>query len=78
MNKIALTLAALAALSGSAFAGALDADKQAPAQTSIQTPVDYTSTGSVEKTHSAVNTGSTETNKPRLGYDASPFVFQGY
>lgn len=78
MNKIALTLAALAALSGSAFAGALDADKQAPTQTTVQTAVDNTSTGSVEKTHSLVDTGSAQTAKPRLGFDGNPFIIQGY
>lgn len=73
MKKTILTLAAVLAFSGAAFAGTSHQTKQAPAAACIQTnanvKLDCGTTGSVEKT-----TAKTDAAKgPRLGIDINPW-----
>ncbi|RWN63706.1 MAG: DUF680 domain-containing protein [Mesorhizobium sp.] len=79
MKKTILTLAAVLALSGMAFAGQSQPGKQAPqapqapcADTSIK--LDCGATGSVEKAGSVTRDGSTEKREPRLGIDIDPWI----
>ena len=77
MKTTLLTLAAVLALSGSAFAaGATHPVKQAPAATCVDTrthvKLDCASTGSVEKKGSTENTS--EGKGPRLGISINPWI----
>ena len=77
MKKTLLTLAAVLALSGSAFAASTTQPvKQAPAATCVDTrtnvKLDCASTGSVEKKGSSENTA--EGKGPRLGIDINPWI----
>lgn len=68
MKTTALALAALVALSGTAFAGET-VKTHAPntrVETTVKSKLDYSSTGSIEQ-------GKT-TNGPRLGVDVSPWT----
>lgn len=70
MKTTALALAALVALSGTAFAGeATTKQIKAPAthvETTVKGKLDYATTGSVDQTGSKAG--------PRLGIDVSPWV----
>ncbi|MFD1986010.1 DUF680 domain-containing protein [Mesorhizobium newzealandense] len=77
MKKTLLTLAAVLALSGSAFAAsATQPVKQAPSATCVDTrthvKLDCTSTGSVEKKGATENTA--EGKGPRLGISINPWI----
>jgi len=77
MKKTLLTLAAVLALSGSAFAAnTTQPVKHAPAATCVDTrtnvKLDCASTGSVEKKGSSENTA--EGKGPRLGIDINPWI----
>ncbi|MFE0017957.1 DUF680 domain-containing protein [Mesorhizobium sp. NPDC059054] len=68
MKTTALALAALVALSGTAFAGET-VKTHAPAthaQTTVKGKLDYASTGSIKQ--------DKNTNGPRLGVDVSPWT----
>ena len=75
MKKTVLTLAAVLAFSGAAFAGANQPTKHAPAacvQTNANVTLDCTATGSVEKAD------ANKTQKgPRLGIDVNPWFVPG-
>ena len=76
MNKTILTLAAVLAFSGAAFAGASQPAKHAPAacaQTRGNVALDCTATGSVEKS----DTTKTQPKSPKLGIDVSPWFVPG-
>ena len=76
MKKTILTLAAVLAFSGAAFAGAHQPAKHAPVacvQTNTNVVLDCTATGSVEK----ADTAKTQTKSPRLGIDVSPWFVPG-
>ncbi|RAZ92020.1 DUF680 domain-containing protein [Mesorhizobium hawassense] len=75
MKKTILTLAAVLAFSGAAFAGATQPAKHAPAAcTKANVTLDCTATGSVEKADATKN----DTNKgPRLGIDVNPWFVPG-
>lgn len=77
MKKTILTLAAVLALSSSAFAGANQPAKHAPAacaQTQANVTLDCNATGSVEK----ADANNTQTTKsPRLGIDVNPWFVPG-
>ncbi|ANT53487.1 DUF680 domain-containing protein [Mesorhizobium amorphae] len=75
MKKTILTLAAVLAFSGVAFAGSTQPTKQAPATACVHTKtnvkLDCGTTGSVEKT------GATKTDAakgPRLGIEINPWI----
>ena len=75
MKKTILALAAVLALSGSAFAAsATHTVKQAPAATCVDAKthvkLDCTATGSIEKTTAS----STEGKRPRVGIDINPWI----
>jgi opacity protein-like surface antigen len=77
MKKIVLTLAAVLALSGSAFAAsAAQPVKHAHAATCVDTKtnvkLDCASTGSVEKKGATENTA--EGKGPRLGISINPWI----
>ncbi|WP_457150376.1 DUF680 domain-containing protein [Mesorhizobium sp. P5_C1] len=77
MKTTLLTLAAVLALSGSAFAaGATHPVKQAPAATCVDTrthvKLDCAPTGSVEKQGSTENTA--DGKGPRLGISINPWI----
>lgn len=78
MNKTVLALAALVAFSGAAFAGeAVKSQQASPAvcmETTAKTKLDCASTGSIEKTHSAVDAGKADGKGPRLGIDIDPWI----
>ncbi|TPK75494.1 DUF680 domain-containing protein [Mesorhizobium sp. B2-3-3] len=79
MKKTLLALAAVLALSGSAFAAsATQPVKQAPAVTCVDTKthakLDCSATGSVEKT----TTSSTKGKSPRLGIDINPWIVPNF
>jgi hypothetical protein len=78
MKKAILTLAAVLAFSGAAFAGASQPVKHTPAaacvDTSTSVKLDCGATGSVEKTGAAAKTGSTNSKGPRLGIDIDPWI----
>ncbi|TPK95764.1 DUF680 domain-containing protein [Mesorhizobium sp. B2-4-12] len=78
MKKTLLTLAAVLALSGSAFAAsAAQPVKQAPAacvDTKTHAKLDCSATGSIEKT----TTSSTEGKSPRLGIDINPWIVPNF
>ena len=72
MNKTLLALAAVLALSGSAFAGSNNVStKQASAMTCVDTrthaKLDCSATGSVDKTDAT-------TKGPRLGIEINPWI----
>ena len=72
MNKTLLTLAAVLALSGSAFAGSNNSStKHAPAATCVSTTtnakLDCATTGSVEKS-------DVKAKGPRLGIEINPWI----
>jgi uncharacterized membrane protein len=74
MKKTILALAAVLALSGSAFAAsATHPVKQASAATCVDAKthakLDCSATGSIEKT-----TSSTESKGPRVGIDINPWI----
>jgi hypothetical protein len=76
MKKTILTLAAVLAFSGAAFAGTNQPAKHAPAacvQTNANVVLDCTATGYVEKADAT----KTRTNSPRLGIDVSPWFVPG-
>ena len=75
MKKTILTLAAVLAFSGAAFAGSNQPVKHAPAACAQANVVlDCTATGSVEKADATKN----ETAKgPRLGIDVNPWFVPG-
>jgi len=76
MKKTILTLAAVLAFSGAAFAGTNQPVKHAPAacvHTNANVVLDCTATGSVEK----VDATKTQTKSPRLGIDVSPWFVPG-
>ncbi|RWM14754.1 MAG: DUF680 domain-containing protein [Mesorhizobium sp.] len=76
MKKTILTLAAVLAFSGAAFAGASQPAKHAPAactQTNANVALDCTATGSVEK----VDTTKTQPKSPKLGIDIDPWFVPG-
>ncbi|RTM06575.1 MAG: DUF680 domain-containing protein [Hyphomicrobiales bacterium] len=76
MKKTILTLAAVLAFSGAAFAGASQPAKHAPAacaQTNANVALDCTATGSVEK----ADTTKTQPKSPKLGIDVSPWFVPG-
>ncbi|BCG85982.1 hypothetical protein MesoLj113c_20920 [Mesorhizobium sp. 113-3-9] len=77
MKKALLTLAAVLALSGSAFAaGATQPVKHPPAATCVDTKtnvkLDCASTGSVEK--KAATENKAEGKGPRLGISINPWI----
>jgi hypothetical protein len=77
MKKIFLTLAAVLALSGSAFAaGATQPTKHVPAATCVDAKtnvkLDCASTGSLEKKGSTQNTA--DGKDPRLGISINPWI----
>ena len=77
MKKTLLTLAAVLALSGSAFAAnTTHPAKHAPAATCVDTKInvklDCASTGSVEKKGTTENTA--EGKGPRLGISIDPWI----
>jgi hypothetical protein len=76
MKKTVLTLAAVLAFSGAAFAGTNHQAKQAPAAACIQTnanvKLDCGTTGSVEKTGAATKTDAAK--GPRLGIEINPWI----
>ncbi|RVD60057.1 DUF680 domain-containing protein [Mesorhizobium sp. M2D.F.Ca.ET.185.01.1.1] len=74
MKKTILTLAAVLAFSGAAFAGAAQPAKHAPAAC-IQANVklDCNATGSVEK----ADTAKTQPKSPKLGIDVNPWFVPG-
>ncbi|WP_214472051.1 DUF680 domain-containing protein [Mesorhizobium sp. dw_380] len=78
MKKTVLTLAAILALSGSAFAAASATQpvKHVPAATCVDTKtnvkLDCASTGSVEKKGTSENTA--EGKGPRLGISINPWI----
>lgn len=77
MKKTLLTLAAVLALSGSAFAAsATQPVKHVPAASCVDTKtnvkLDCASTGSVEKKGATENTA--EGNGPRLGISINPWI----
>ncbi|TPK62203.1 DUF680 domain-containing protein [Mesorhizobium sp. B2-4-19] len=77
MKKTLLTLAAVLALSGSAFAASTTQPvKHLPAATCVDTKtnvkLDCASTGSVEKKGAAENTA--EGKGPRLGISINPWI----
>ena len=77
MKKIVLTLAAVLALSGSAFAASTAQPvKHAPAATCVDTrtnvKLDCASTGSVEKKGATENT--VDSKGPRLGISINPWI----
>ena len=76
MKKTILTLAAVLAFSGAAFAGASQPAKHAPAacaQTNANVVLDCTATGSVEK----ADTTKTQSKSPKLGIDVNPWFVPG-
>ncbi|WP_421916363.1 DUF680 domain-containing protein [Mesorhizobium sp.] len=78
MKKTILTLAAVLALSGSAFAASAPQPvKQAPATTCVDTrthvKLDCSATGSIEKT-----TKSAEGKGPRVGIDINPWIVPSF
>lgn len=78
MKKTILTLAAVLALSGSAFAAsATQPVKQAPATICVDArthvKLDCSTTGSIEKT-----TSSTEGKSPRIGIDINPWIVPSF
>ncbi|TPN80613.1 DUF680 domain-containing protein [Mesorhizobium sp. CU2] len=75
MKKTILTLAAVLAFSGAAFAGANQPAKHAPtACAQANVALDCTATGSVEKADAA----KTDTAKgARLGIDVNPWFVPG-
>lgn len=78
MKKTLLTLAAVLALSGSAFAAsATQPVKQAPAATCVDArthvKLDCSATGSIEKT-----TSSTESKGPKIGIDINPWIVPSF
>ncbi|CCV16139.1 DUF680 domain-containing protein [Mesorhizobium sp. STM 4661] len=78
MKKTVLTLAAVLAFSGAAFAGTSQPAKQTPAAACIHTnanvKLDCGATGSVEKTGVATKTGSVDGKGPKLGIDINPWI----
>ncbi|TIR26704.1 MAG: DUF680 domain-containing protein [Mesorhizobium sp.] len=76
MKKTILTLAAVLAFSGAAFAGASQPAKHAPAactQTNANVTLDCTATGSVEK----ADTTKSQPKSPKLGIDVNPWFVPG-
>ncbi|MDX8501676.1 DUF680 domain-containing protein [Mesorhizobium sp. VK4C] len=77
MKKTILALATVLAFSGTAFAGANQPAKHAPAacaQTHTNVMLDCTATGSVEK----ADASKTQTTRgPRLGMDVNPWFVPG-
>ena len=69
MKKTILTLAAVLAFSGAAFAGTTQQAKQAPAATCVDTKtnveLDCSATGSVQKS---------DAKGPRLGIEINPWI----
>jgi hypothetical protein len=79
MKKTVLTLAAVLALSGTAFAGTThQPNKQAPAPACVETKtgmkLDCGATGSVEKTRPATDVGTVNGKAPRIGIDINPWI----
>lgn len=73
MKKRVLALAAVIALTGSAFAANADAAKKAQAP-QCKATVDCTVTGSVEQT--STNTKAmTQPGQKKLGIDVNPWIF---
>ena len=79
MKKTILTLAAVLALSGSAFAAsATQPIKQAPVAAACvdartHAKLDCSATGSIEKT-----TGSTDGKGPKIGIDINPWIVPSF
>lgn len=77
MKKTILTLAALLAFSGAAFAGSQPA-KQAPVAACIHTKanvkLDCVATGSVEKAGAATKTGSVDREGQKRGIYVNPWI----
>lgn len=78
MQKTLLTLAAVLALSGSAFAAsATQSVKQAPSTICVDArthvKLDCSATGSIEKT-----TSSAESKGPRIGIDINPWIVPSF
>ncbi len=78
MKKTILTLAAILALSGSAFAAsATQPVKQAPSATCVDArthvKLDCGATGSIEKT-----TSSTKGKSPKIGIDINPWIVPSF
>ena len=77
MKNTALALAALLALSGSAFAGeAAKSDTAAPAacaDTTLKAALDCKATGSIEKIRQDTASDGNHA-KPRLGIDINPWI----
>lgn len=73
MKKTILTLAAVLAFSGAAFAGTTQHVKQAPAAVCVDTKtnvtLDCSATGSVEKSDTKA-----DDKGPRLGIDINPWI----
>jgi hypothetical protein len=76
MNKAILALAAVLAVSGSAFAGTCKTDRQAAACIDGRTNVklDCTATGSIENKGSATRDNSADSQGPRLGIGNNPWT----
>ena len=78
MKTTVLTLAAVLAFSGAAFAGTSQPSKQAPAAVCVDTrtnvKLDCSATGSVDKMGAASKTGSASGKGPRLGIDINPWI----
>lgn len=76
MKTTILTLAAVLAFSGAAFAGTSQPAKQAPAAACVETrtnvKLDCSATGSVEKTDAKA--GSADSKGPRLGIEINPWI----
>lgn len=77
MKKTILTLAAVLAFSGAAFAGTTQSSKQAPATACVETKagvkLDCGATGSVEKIRPA-DVGSTDAKSHKIGIDINPWI----
>jgi hypothetical protein len=73
MKKTILTLAAVLAFSGAAFAGTTQQAKQEPAATCVDTrtnvKLDCSATGSVEKSDAKA-----DSKGPRLGIEINPWI----
>jgi hypothetical protein len=76
MKNTALALAALLALSGSAFAGEAAKANAAPAacaETTLKAKLDCKATGSIEKARPHAASVKADA-KPRLGIDIDPWI----
>ncbi len=78
MKKTVLTIAAVLALTGAAFAGTTQPAKQAQAAACVETKakvkLDCSVTGSLDKQGATTGTRSTEGNGPRLGISVNPWI----